>query len=561
MGNFNFWSLLTNWKSESKCCKGNAGNNGINVLQQFCDSQPGGKVNILLREGEMTVQFTWDANTPAENGVYQLYALSGSGHDIGHYTCKEEVCSDVIEEKDGNLLLPSAEETKVQDVTEAKAMSEEDVERQLQIEDLREERKMKRCVRQQIETIEQIKEHVSSNYDIRYNVITRTTEVAEINEKGLNANCSDLSTPLHFAQDDSNGEKDNSAQDDTGYRNMRYFPMDNRVRNAIFMDVKSKGVYRSDREVEQFINSTATREYHPFVEYFKALPEWDGKDRVTALAKRVADNELWVSSFHRWMLAVTAQWMGVNNSEYANSVAPLLISKKQGLGKSTFCRMLVPKALRQYYTDSYDITAQSSCESKLTTFGLICLDEFDRLSDKKLASLKNLMQMNSLNIKRAYKSYHEPLPRIASFIGTTNHVDLLSDPTGSRRFICVEINRMIDCSPVEYEQLYAQLKHELEGGERYWFSKAEEAAIQKSNERYYRSDAVTEIFRACFRETDHNEPYSRYMTSHQVYEHLCRMHKKAMVKISYEKFAKLLPTLATKKHTERGNVYRLVTII
>ncbi len=497
MKNFNFWSFLTNWKSERKGCEGNMGNNGINVLQQFCDSRPGGKVNILIREGEMTVQFTWDADAPAENSVYQLYALSGSGREIEHYTCKEE-----------------------------KEM--EEVEKQLQIEDLREERKMKRCVKQQMETIEQIKEHVSSNYDIRYNVITRTTEVAEVSD---NKSCEP-----------------------------RFYPMDNRVKNAIFMDVKSKGVYRSDREVEQFINSTATREYHPFVEYFAALPEWDGKDRVTALAKRVSGGELWVSSFHRWMLATAAQWMGVNNSEYANSVAPLLISKKQGLGKSTFCRMLMPKALRQYYTDSYDITAQSSCENKLTTFGLICLDEFDRLSDKKLASLKNLMQMNSLNIKRAYRSYHEPLPRIASFIGTTNHVDLLSDPTGSRRFICVEITRMIDCSPIEYEQLYAQLKHELLSGERYWFSKEEENAIQKSNERYYRSDAVTDIFRACFRETDHKEPNSRYMKSHEVYEHLCRMHKKAMRKITYEKFAKLLPTLATKKHTERGNVYRLVTL-
>ncbi len=61
---------------------------GIGALQNLCDSLPNGKVNILLREREMPVQFTWDVNVadslaaPAENSVYQLYSLSGGGKDI-----------------------------------------------------------------------------------------------------------------------------------------------------------------------------------------------------------------------------------------------------------------------------------------------------------------------------------------------------------------------------------------------------------------------------------------------------------------------------------------------
>ena len=80
--------------------------------------------------------------------------------------------------------------------------------------------------------------------------------------------------------------------------------------------------------------------------------------------------------------------------------------------------------------------------------------------------LKNLMQMASLSLCKAYQKNYRSLPRIASFIGTSNRKDLLTDPTGSRRFICVVVEHPIDCKAIEYEQLYAQLKEEVLSGER-----------------------------------------------------------------------------------------------
>ena len=78
-------------------------------------------------------------------------------------------------------------------------------------------------------------------------------------------------------------------------------------------------------------------------------------------------------------------------------------------------------------------------EQKLGLFGLINLDEFDRLPDRKMALLKNWMQMAGMNVRKAHAKHFHPLPRLASFIGTTNQKNLLSDPTGSRRFLCVEV--------------------------------------------------------------------------------------------------------------------------
>ena len=107
--------------------------------------------------------------------------------------------------------------------------------------------------------------------------------------------------------------------------------------------------------------------------------------------------------------------------------------------------------------------------------------------------MKNLMQMASLSLCKAYQKNYRVLPRIASFIGTSNRKDLLTDPTGSRRFICVEVEHPIDCEAIEHEQLYAQLKVAILSGQRYWFTKEEEQELQKSNLSFYRQGPVEDV--------------------------------------------------------------------
>jgi Predicted P-loop ATPase and inactivated derivatives len=168
------------------------------------------------------------------------------------------------------------------------------------------------------------------------------------------------------------------------------------------------------------------------------------------------------------MLGLAAQWAGLSDGLHAHSTAPLLVSDEQGLGKSTFCRALLPPQLQAYYTDSVDLARPDKVERQLTEMGLLNLDEFDRIPEKKHPLLKNLMQLSALNLRKAYQRHSQALPRIASFIGTSNSRELLSDPSGSRRFICVLVKHPIDSTGIDHAQIYAQLKAELENGERYW---------------------------------------------------------------------------------------------
>jgi predicted P-loop ATPase len=340
-----------------------------------------------------------------------------------------------------------------------------------------------------------------------------------------------------------------------------YVVIGKREQNTIVLEAQEAGVTCWDKDVTRIIESTNTTTYHPFTEYFDNLPEWDGKDRITDLAKRVSEKELWVSSFHRWMLAVAAQWMNFHSeSARANCVAPLLISIEQGWGKSTFCRMLLPKELRKYYTESFDLASQASCEKRLGNYGLINLDEFDKYSAKKMPILKNLMQEQALNVHLAYQKSDTTLHRIASFIGTSNRRDLLTDTTGSRRFICVELEKEIDCeTPIEYSQLYAQLKAELMRGERTYFTKEEERQIQQNNRPYYQCNPESEAFHRHFRMAQRTDEGAEFMTASEIYTRLKRSEKAVMRGITVNKFARLLPELGQKVHTTLGNGYYVVT--
>ena len=388
--------------------------------------------------------------------------------------------------------------------------------------------------------MQEVTAFLTSRYRFRFNVLTEETEVADV----------------------ANNIPDT---------HLRYTKVDERWMNTLSMEAIETGIDCWDRDIQRFVRSRRISEYHPFTAYFEQLPEWDGKDRVSTLARRVSDNPVWVNGFHRWMLGLSAQWMQfhpdtnnanrANSINRANSVAPLLVSSRQGLGKSTFCRLLMPDALKAYYTESYDLGSPASAEAKLAACGLINLDEFDKLSASKMPLLKNLMQASALNIRKAYKRSASALPCIASFIGTSNREDLLVDRTGSRHFLCVSLEHAIDCvTPVEHEQLYAQLKAELLSGKRSWFNKEEEQAIQQHNALFYIHIPEEEVFRLCFRfatQEDHPQEVLT-LSATQLFERMKATHPSVMRGMTVYSLSRILPRLGERVHTAKGNVYRVV---
>ncbi len=335
-----------------------------------------------------------------------------------------------------------------------------------------------------------------------------------------------------------------------------YRMIDKRMMNSLSYKAMMMGIECKDADVKRFLFSDQIATHHPFQDYMASLPEWDGTDRVTMLAARVSGQAMWLNGFHRWMLGMVAQWLGYP-ARCANALAPILISAEQGMCKSTFCSILLPEELRAYYTDKFAITSTSGCEQKISTFGLINMDEFNMYTERMMTILKNLMQMKKVNYRKCFKAYYSDLPRIASFIGTSNEKSLLTDETGSRRFLCIEVEKPIDCSPIDYPQLYAQLKFELESGKRYWLTKEEEKEIQEHNRAFYRHSPEEEAFFKVFALPKDDEPCFK-LTATDIFNQLQKRFPAVFRGVNPKNFGKVMTKIgAIKTHTMYGSVYQV----
>ena len=271
-------------------------------------------------------------------------------------------------------------------------------------------------------------------------------------------------------------------------------PLDRHALATITMEALSEGIEAWDKDIKRYVDSTWVQDYDPIVEFLSQLPRWDGQDHIAAMAQRVpTNNEYWAHDFAVWLRAMVAQWLG-RNGQYGNAMVPLLIGA-QGDGKSTFCRLLLPEELRDYYTDRIDFANRNSAEQMLTRFCLINIDEYDSLSNRQSAFLKHILQKSDIKMRKLYDSQVQCRQRYATFIGTTNDPTPLTDTTGSRRFLCIRTTGLIDThSPIDYQQLYAQILYEIRQGQPTHFSKAEEQRIQRQNAAFQQFDVLEEVF-------------------------------------------------------------------
>ena len=277
------------------------------------------------------------------------------------------------------------------------------------------------------------------------------------------------------------------------------------ARNSITMRAMEQGIKCWDKDIRRYVNSDDIERYDPINDYLEHLPRWDGKDRVTPLAQRVPTEwKEFVHLFHIWMRSMVAMWQGKGQLT-GNALVPLLIGR-QGCGKSSFCRILLPRDLQDYYNDRINFKNEQDLNLGLSSFGLINLDEFDKITQRQQIVLKYLVSTADLKYRPPYGKAYTSNRRYASFIGTTNEQTPLTDPSGSRRFLCVSIDGDIDFeTPVQHAQLYAQLLHEIRQGERYWLSKEEERQLMEHNLNYQRLNGLGEMLMSLIQKPRNDE--------------------------------------------------------
>ena len=327
-------------------------------------------------------------------------------------------------------------------------------------------------------------------------------------------------------------------------------PVDPRVQKRMTLEVQLADIRVSIKDVRNFLESDYIKNYNPIDEYlFQCYDKWDGKDHIRALARTVPTaNPHWADWFYTWFLGMVDQWRGYSHRQYGNSVAPLLISK-QGYNKSTFCRRLLPPELQWGYSDNLILSEKRQVYQAMAQFMIINLDEFNQISPQvQQGFLKNLIQLPTLKYKPPYGSHVMEFPRLASFIATSNMKDILSDPSGNRRFIGVELTGPIDVSVrPNYQQLFAQALSALNNGEKSYFDAQQVKLIMKSNSQFEIIQPIDQYFLLYF-ELVEDEKEGEYLTAAEIFDYLKKQIGSSLKINSLMGFGRKLANMSELKH-------------
>ena len=304
------------------------------------------------------------------------------------------------------------------------------------------------------------------NYELRFNTLKQTEEFrkkpCEQNSNGQNL------------QSEGHNENSNPWNQLT----------DRELKKIAIEQMEQVGVAWSI-DIELYVHSAFVPEYNPVIDFLQRCKNTDETvDFIRSYAQRVPTNFVrWPDFFHRWFLGMVAQWLNLSR-DFGNGVIPMLIGG-QGTHKSTFCRLLLPPELREYDVDDIKLDNAEQVERMLSRMLLVNIDEYNAKTDREQAKIKRVVTEKDIQTRRMRSDQYVMRPRMASFIATTNDREPLNDPTGSRRYLCCEVTGIIDTeSPIPYSQLYAQAVTELKNGATWYFTKAEEAEIERHNQDY-----------------------------------------------------------------------------
>ena len=336
--------------------------------------------------------------------------------------------------------------------------------------------------------------------------------------------------------------------------------------NSIVRKAKQEQITKNSpkTDIQEVIYSDATPVYDPISECLMHLPKWDGQNHLAKLFSRlpgISSEQL--DFLVIWFRSAVAHWLQ-KDKLHANESVPTLIGS-QGCGKSTFIARLLPPELQEYYLDHLNLSNKFDKEMALTNNLLVNLDELDAIRPSQQAALKQTLSKIKVNGRTIYGSSQQDRPRYASFVATTNNPHPLSDVTGSRRFICIEIpdGQYIDnVGEIDYEQLYAQLVYEVnELKAPYWFTNEQVARIQELNQNYTDEKDITEIIEACFRKPNEGEKV-KAMNCTQMLELISKEYPSLKKTVSTKVHLGLAMKDLGFEHTERGHVkfYNVVPV-
>ena len=391
-------------------------------------------------------------------------------------------------------------------------------------------------------SVTEIEQFLNSQVSLRFNVIRRQCEICWKAHNDSNAiqNESEIFPPSGYLNDHiTKGE---------------YTPITDRDENTLWCRMKKNGAEVRLQDIQNVIQSEFVPTFHPFESYFNSLPEWDGVDYIGQLARTVhvkGDQELFVEYFRKWFVGIIPTIM---DPQVVNHEIMVFIGK-QGNFKSTFFSLLLPPELREYFHVKMN-SAHLNKDDMLTLCekALVCLEEIDELRPSELNQLKALVTAKNISERAAYARNKEHRTHIASFCGTGNNPNFLTDPTDNRRWLVMEVEDIDNPleNPFPYTGIYSQALALWESGFQYWFDQTEIQELNKRNRQFEVPNPEEELLMTYYRPTFEGCSGSIFLKVSEILERINTGVKQPLSTIKLGILLKKLGFKSARYKSERG---------
>ena len=292
----------------------------------------------------------------------------------------------------------------------------------------------------------------------------------------------------------------------------KYKPMTDFTENSILREILKAKVKCSINSLRNLLHSDYCEMFDPFEVYFESLPKnEDETDYIEMLADTITTTkqDLWRTCFKKWFVAMVAC---VLDEKQVNQTV-IVFSGKQGLGKTTWIEKLMPKQLNEYIFSGTINPSNKDTLIHLAECMLINLDELENLNRSEIGSLKEIITKTHIRMRKAYGHNNENMPRRASFAGSVNTAQFLNDTTGSRRFLCFEVEHIEYTHDIDINKVYSQALKLKEEGFRHWFNQEEIKEINQNNEQYQLRSPEEELLLTWFEPAEKNKAQYYFNTT------------------------------------------------
>lgn len=341
-------------------------------------------------------------------------------------------------------------------------------------------------------SVQDIREFLSAHIQLRHNVITGRVEAKKWKIEKWNI------------------ENNKSPGDE-------WQPITDRVVNSLWAEMSATQRVNV-LDIYRVIESDFVPEFHPFKEYLERMKNEriknekldnveltiGGGSAIAALARTVTvkgdgeQQQLFEEYLRKWLVGMVAGWIG---DDEVNHVILVLIGE-QGSYKTTWFQYLLPPELRRYFYTKTNASRMGRDDLlTLAQYGLVCCEELDTMRPAELNQLKAAVTMPSIDERAAYAHFHEHRKHIASFCGTGNNTQFLSDPTGNRRWLPFEVEsiRSPRKQPFDYDAIYGEAYSLYLSDFNYWFSREEIVRLSEHNHQFETPRLELELVQEYFR--------------------------------------------------------------